>query len=71
MTPDQVRSLDFGSRFTIRNKAWKKGRIMAWFGNGDPMDYAFSVLLDEHVSVSLKRSDFLRDEFVLDQPSAN
>jgi hypothetical protein len=49
----------------------KKGRIMAWFRNGNPMDDAVGVLLDEHVSVTLKRSDFLRDEFVLDGPSAN
>jgi hypothetical protein len=40
----------------------EKGRIMAWFRNGDPMNDAVGALLDEDVSVTLKRSDFLRDE---------
>lgn len=71
MTKEQARSLGCGSKFTIRTQKWRKGRVIAYIRNGDPMNDAVGVLLDGNIRDSLKRSDFLGDEFVLETMATN
>ena len=66
MTPEDVRSLTCGSKFTIRDRIWRRGRVVAYVRKGDPMNDTLGVVMDENESASFKRSDFLRDEFVLE-----